>query len=176
MHEPTTSPAIRRLAALTEADIDALATVLLDCVAGGASVGFMQPFDRAAAAAYWRGIAGDVHAGRRALLVAEDAGTIVGTVNLALAQPDNQPHRADLRGMLVLRSQRKRGIGAALMAAAEDEARRAGKTLLVLDTAGAEAARLYARMGWHRAGVIPGFALLPQGGACDTTYFYRQLA
>ena len=77
--------------------------------------------------------------------------------------------------MLVMRRARQRGVGAALMDAAERAARDAGKTLLVLDTASAEAERLYARMGWTRLGVIPGYALLPEGGVCDTTYFYREL-
>jgi GNAT superfamily N-acetyltransferase len=160
---------------LTDADIDGLAAVLADCVEGGASVGFMQPYPLDRAAAWWRGLAADVAAGRRALLVAEDEQGIVGTVHLVLAQPDNQPHRADLCKMLVMRRARKQGVGAALMDAAEREARAAGKTLLVLDTASAEAERLYARMGWTRLGVIPGFALLPEGGVCDTTYFYREL-
>ena len=166
---------VRRLFSLTDADIDGLATVLADCVEGGASVGFMQPYPLDRAAAWWRGLAADVAAGRRALLVAEDEQGIVGTVHLVLAQPDNQPHRADLCKMLVMRRARKQGVGAALMDAAEREARAAGKTLLVLDTASAEAERLYARMGWTRLGVIPGYALLPDGGSCDTTYFYREL-
>jgi len=166
---------VRRLDSLTDADIEGLAAVLADCVEGGASVGFMQPYPLDRAAAWWRGLAADVAAGRRALLVAEDEQDIVGTVHLVLAQPDNQPHRADLCKMLVMRRARQRGVGAALMDAAEREARGAGKTLLVLDTASAEAERLYARMGWTRLGVIPGFALLPEGGVCDTTYFYREL-
>jgi GNAT superfamily N-acetyltransferase len=160
---------------LTDADIEGLAAVLADCVEGGASVGFMQPYPLDRATAWWRGLAADVAAGRRALLVAEDEQGIVGTVHLVLAQPDNQPHRADLCKMLVMRRARKQGVGAALMDAAEREARAAGKTLLVLDTASAEAERLYARMGWTRLGVIPGYALLPEGGVCDTTYFYREL-
>jgi GNAT superfamily N-acetyltransferase len=160
---------------LTDADIEGLAAVLADCVEGGASVGFMQPYSLDRAVAWWRGLAGDVAAGRRALLVAEDEQGIVGTVHLVLAQPDNQPHRADLCKMLVMRRGRRQGVGAALMDAAEREARAAGKTLLVLDTASAEAERLYARMGWTRLGVIPGYALLPDGGVCDTTYFYREL-
>ena len=167
---------VRRLDSLTDADIDGLAAVLADCVEGGASVGFMQPYSRDRAAAWWRGLAADVAAGRRALLVAEDEQGIVGTVHLVLAQPDNQPHRADLCKMLVMRQARKQGVGAALMDAAERAARDAGKTLLVLDTASAEAERLYARMGWTRLGVIPGYALLPEGGLCATTYFYRELA
>jgi len=166
---------VRRLYSLTDADIEGLAAVLADCVEGGASVGFMQPYSLDRAAAWWRGLAADVAAGRRALLVAEDEQGIVGTVHLVLAQPDNQPHRADLCKMLVMRRARQRGVGAALMDAAEQAARAAGKSLLVLDTASAEAERLYARMGWTRLGVIPGYALLPEGGMCDTTYFYREL-
>ena len=166
---------VRRVHSLTDADIEGLAAVLADCVEGGASVGFMQPYPLDRATAWWRGLAAVVAAGRRALLVAEDEQGIVGTVHLVLAQPDNQPHRADLCKMLVMRRARKQGVGAALMDAAEREARAAGKTLLVLDTASAEAERLYARMGWTRLGVIPGYALLPEGGVCDTTYFYREL-
>jgi len=166
---------IRHLASVTESDIDGLAALLVDCVEGGASVGFMQPLGLDRAAAFWRAVADDAAHGRRALLVAQEGGRIVGTVHLILAQPDNQPHRADLCKMLVLRAARKQGIGAALIDAAERVARDAGKSLLVLDTASQEAERLYARMGWRRLGAIPSYALLPQGGLCDTTYFYRQL-
>jgi GNAT superfamily N-acetyltransferase len=167
---------VRRVDTLIESDIEGLAAVLFDCVEGGASVGFMHPFTLGQALAWWRGLAADVGAGKRLLLVAEDEHGIVGTVHLVLAMPDNQPHRADLCKMLVMRRARKQGVGAALMDAAEKEARSAGKTLLVLDTASQDAERLYARMGWTRLGVVPGFALLPEGGLCDTTYFYRQLA
>ena len=166
---------IRRLESVTDADIEGLAAVLLDCVEGGASVGFMQPFSVDRARAFWRSVAEDARAGRRALLVALDDEGIVGTVHLVLAQPDNQPHRADLCKMLVSRRARRQGVGAALMDAAERVAREEGRSLLVLDTASAEAERLYARMGWTRLGVIPGYALLPEGGLCDTTYFYREL-
>lgn len=167
---------IRRVDAVLDTDIDALAALLLDCVEGGASVGFMHPLGPDKARAFWRGVALDAAQGKRALLVAQDGDRIVGTVHLVLAQPDNQPHRADLCKMLVLRSERKRGIGAMLMDAAEQAAREAGKSLMVLDTASEEAKRLYARMGWTALGVIPGYALLPQGGLCGTTYFYRELA
>jgi GNAT superfamily N-acetyltransferase len=93
-----------------------------------------------------------------------------------LAMPDNQPHRADVAKMLVHRRARRRGLGAALMQAAEAAARDAGKTLLVLDTVtGGDAARLYARLGWQRCGEIPGYALWPRGGLCSTTYFYKPL-
>jgi GNAT superfamily N-acetyltransferase len=111
----------------------------------------------------------------RALLVAEDGQGTVGTVQLIVKQPENQPHRADLSKMLVHRRARRRGLGAALLLEAENVARGCGKSLLVLDTASGDAERLYARLGWQRCGVIPGYALLPHGGLCDTTYFYRVL-
>ena len=168
-------PTIHRLDNPTPAQLDALADVLIDVVEGGASVSFMLPISRETALKFWRGVADGVARGERVLLVAEDASGIVGTVQLILVQPENQPHRADLAKMLVHRRARRQGLGAALMQAAEDAARAAGKSLIVLDTASAQAERLYARQGWVRCGVIPGYALLPQGGLCDTTYFYRVL-
>ncbi|MEJ6004614.1 GNAT family N-acetyltransferase [Paucibacter sp. AS339] len=167
---------VRRLPQLEQAHIEQLADVLLDCVAGGASVGFMQPLATDKALAFWRRIAADVAAGARALLVAEDEQGIVGTVHLVLDQPDNQPHRADLSKMLVHRRARRQGLGATLMRGAEDLARDCGKTLLVLDTVtGGDAERLYTRLGWTPVGVIPGYALWPEGGACGTTLFYRPI-
>src|SRR4029450_7477405 len=124
---------LRRLHAVGEAHIAGLADVLIDCDAGGASVGFMDPLTRERAAAFWRRVAQGVAAGHRALLVAEDAQGICGTVQLAFDLPENQPHRADLAKMLVHRRARRRGLGAVLMAAAEFTARQCGKTLLVLD-------------------------------------------
>jgi GNAT superfamily N-acetyltransferase len=167
---------IRRLEAIGEPEIQALSDVLIDCVEGGASVSFMLPMSRAKAVEFWRGMAASVARGERVVLAAEDAaGAIVGTVQIILAQPENQPHRADLAKMLVHRRVRRRGAGAALLAAAERTALELGKTLLVLDTASADAERLYARLGWQRCGVIPGYALLPRGGLCDTTIFFRTL-
>jgi GNAT superfamily N-acetyltransferase len=168
-------PAIRRLQQLSPADIDGLAQVLVDCVEGGASVSFMHPLTLPRARAFWQQVADDVARGERALLVAEDAAGIAGTVQLVLAQPENQPHRADLAKMLVHRRARQQGAGAALLAAAEQLARDCGKTLLVLDTASAEAERLYGRAGWQRCGTVPGYALLPHGGLCATIFFYREL-
>ena len=166
---------VRRLQALDEAQIDQLAAVLCDCVDGGASVSFMRPLTHERAVAFWRGLAHSVADGERALLVAEDADGICGTVHLVLRQPENQPHRAELSKMLVHRRARCQGVGAALLRAAEDTARDCAKTLLVLDTASDEAERLYERQGWTRVGVIPGFALLPEGGLCATTLYYRNL-
>ena len=169
------APTVRRLTAPTATELDALAELLVDCVAGGASVSFMHPLAFERARAFWQQVAEGVARGERALLVADDALGICGTVQLVLAQPENQPHRADLAKMLVHRRARQRGLGAALLAAADAEARRQGKTLLVLDTASPEAERLYQRAGWQRCGHIPGYALLPQGGLCATTFFYREL-
>src|SRR5271155_1712726 len=167
---------IRRLHTLGEAHVRELAELLIDCVDGGASVSFMHPLSAAKACDFWGSVAAEGSQGRRALLVAEDARGIAGTVQLILDQPENQPHRADLSKMLVHRRARRRGLGAALLRAAETLARDCGKSLLVLDTASGAAERLYARLGWQRCGVIPGYALLPHGGLCDTTYFYRLLA
>jgi GNAT superfamily N-acetyltransferase len=167
---------VRRLHAPDEADIRGLADVLIDCVEGGDSIGFMHPLQRDHAIAFWRGVAQDVSAMRRALLIAEDENGVCGTVQLVLAQPENQPHRADLSKMLVHRRARRQGIGAALLCAVEATARECGRTLLVLDTASRDAERLYKRMRWVRVGVIPGYALLPNGGLCDTTVYYRTLA
>lgn len=167
---------IRQVSRLDEGQLQGLVDVLIDCVAGGASVSFMHPLSQAKAFAFWRRVADDVESGARALLVAEDDSGIIGTVQLVLDQPENQPHRADLSKMLVHRRARRLGVGAALMRAAENTAREAGKTLLVLDTASDDAERLYARAGWTLVGVIPDYALLPQGGLCGTSVYYRKLA
>lgn len=175
----TTPPPLccRRLDRVDDDQLSQLAEVLVDCVDGGASVSFMAPLAPPRARDFWSTVADGVHAGERVLLVAEDAAGICGTVQLVLAQPDNQPHRADVAKMLVHRRARRRGLGAALMRGIEDEARRAGKSLLVLDTVtGGDAERLYARLGWQRVGEIPGYALWPRGGRCATTIFYRELA
>jgi GNAT superfamily N-acetyltransferase len=168
--------AIRRLHSIDDAEIIGLADLLIDTIDGDAGVSFMHPLEPAKAQAFWRRVAADVAAGGRALLVAEDDGGIVGTVQLILEQPENQPHRADLSKMLVHRRARRRGLGAALMVAAEAMARDSGKTLLVLDTVtGSDAERLYARLGWVRVGTIPGYALKSRGGLSDTTVFYKAL-
>ena len=147
---------VRRLHEPGDAELQELAAVLVDCVDGGASVSFMQPLTIARALDFWRSVAASAARGERALIVAEDDTGIVSK-------------------MLVHRRARRHGVGEALMQAAEQAARAAGKTLLVLDTASADAERLYVRLGWQRCGVIPGYALLPGGGLCDTTYFYRTL-
>jgi len=168
---------IRRLDGVDERQLAELADVLIDCVAGGASVSFLHPLSRAKAEAFWRGIAAGVARGERALLVAEDdAGAIVGTVQVLLHQPENQPHRGDVAKMLVHRRARRLGLGARLLAAAEAAALAAGKTLLVLDTvSGSDGDRLYARHGWQALGRIENYALWPDGQPCAATIFYKHL-
>lgn len=169
---------VRRLDAREAADaVDAPADVLVDCVAGGASVGFMWPLPRDRAIAFWQRVAAAVAGGERALLVAENtAGRIVGTVQLVLAQPDNQPHRADLAKMLVHRSARRAGVAQRLLARADEVARTEGRSVLVLDTVtGSDAQRLYARAGWQRVGSVPDYALMPDGARCETTFFYKRI-
>ena len=170
------STSIRRLLVVNETELNQLADVLIDCVEGDASVSFMHPLTRDRALAFWRQVAHDVNTQSRALLVAEDELGICGTVQLILDLPENQPHRADLAKMLVHRRARRQGLGAALMKAAESFARECEKSLLVLDAVThGDASRLYERLGWIRVGDIPNFALMPRGGYCSTTYYYRDL-
>jgi len=167
---------IRRLA-MPEAReaASALADVLVDCVAGGASVSFMADLTRDEAVGFWQGEA-DADDGR-AILVAEDEAGIFGVVQVIPAWPPNQPHRADISKMLVHRRARRRGVAEALLAAAEVAAREMNRTVLVLDTVtGGAAEQLYEKRGWTRVGVIPDFALMPDGAPCATTVFYKALA
>jgi GNAT superfamily N-acetyltransferase len=177
--DPASTPegiAVRRLDRVEAGALQALADVLADCVDGGASVSFMAPLTPKRALAFWRRVADGVHAGRRVLLVAEDALGVCGTVQLDLDLPENQPHRGEVAKMLVHRRARRRGVGEALMRAIEAEARARGRTVLVLDTGDATAARLYERCGWIAAGTVPHYALMPDGAPCDTTFYYRRLA
>ncbi len=173
----TPSPQVRRLEKIGERELEELIDVLVDCVEGGASVSFMLPMTRAKAERFWRNVAAGVARGERIVHAAFDAdGRIVGTVQVITDQPENQPHRGDLAKMLVHRRARRQGVGAALLHAAETDAAAAGKTLLVLDTASDDAERLYERGGWQRCGVVPDYALLPAGGLCATTYYWKMLA
>ncbi|MEO8185145.1 MAG: GNAT family N-acetyltransferase [Deltaproteobacteria bacterium] len=144
--------------AVSAAQLGELASVLMDCVQGGASVSFLHPLERGQALAFWTSVASAVASGDRALLIAEDALGICGTAQLVLALPQNQPHRADLSKVLVHRRARRQGLGAALLRAAEATARDCGRDLLLLDTVtGGDAQRLYERQGWIRVGDVPRF-------------------
>jgi GNAT superfamily N-acetyltransferase len=172
----TNDVTVRRLGAEdARACIDQLSDVLLDCVEGGASVSFMQPMARETATLFWQGVFDAVARGERTLLVAGDAHGIAGTVQLITDMPENQPHRADVAKLLVHRRARGAGIGRRLMLAVEDAARGQGRRVLVLDTASETAERLYERLGWQRVGVVPDYALLPDGALCATTFFYKHV-
>jgi GNAT superfamily N-acetyltransferase len=167
---------VRRLKTITSGEFGGLCEVLIDCVEGGASVSFMHPMTVAKAAEFWREVAASMARGERALLVAEDeGGAIIGTAQVVWASPENQPHRADVAKMLVHRRARRLGVGAGVLEGAEQAAREAGKTLLVLDTASPDAERLYERGGWQRVGAIPDFALMPDGALCATVVYYKRL-
>ncbi|MEO8540776.1 MAG: GNAT family N-acetyltransferase [bacterium] len=158
------------------ANIDGLANVLSDCVEGGASVSFMLPFPREKAETFWETVTGSVSRGETILLAARDDAGICGTVQLQMGLPENQPHRGEIAKLLVHRRARRRGIAEALMARIESEAARVGRSLLVLDTASDTAERLYRRMGWTECGVIPDFALFPDGRPCATVFFWKRVA
>jgi GNAT superfamily N-acetyltransferase len=157
------------------AAIDELANVLADCVNGGASVNFMLPYSAADAAEFFRKVVPSIASGDTILLAAKIDGRIVGTVQLGLDTPPNQPHRAEVKKMLVQRAARGKGVGAALLSQIEARAKQKGRTLLVLDTASDDARRLYERGGWQRLGNIPDYALLPDGALCDTTIYWKRL-
>ncbi len=159
-----------------KAAIPALAEIIADCVKGGASVGFMAPCEPLNFVPYWTRVAQEVESADTLLIVAEHDGEIVGTVQLGLSQMPNQPHRTDLKKLLIHRKARGLGLARQLMQAAEEEARRHQKTLICLDTAtGSPAEAIYTHLGWERVGVIPNYALYPDGSPCATTLFYKGL-
>jgi GNAT superfamily N-acetyltransferase len=168
---------IRCLKTLGPVQIRDLCDVLIDCVEGGASVSFMWPMTREKAQQFWNGVAQSAARGERLVYVAQKPdGSIIGTAQLVWAQPENQPHRADVAKMLVHRGARRSGVGAALLGAAEHGAFEHGRTLLVLDTVtGSDGFRLYARNGWQRCGEIPNYALWPDGRPCATTVYFKSL-
>jgi ribosomal protein S18 acetylase RimI-like enzyme len=159
----------------TESALQELSAVLVDCVEGGASIGFVLPMTMAKADAFWRDVASAVAARTTVLLVARDSDGIVGTVQLQKATKENQPHRADVSKLLVHRRARNRGIGEQLMRRVEAVAAREGRRVLVLDTATAEAERLYVRLGWQRCGEIPDYALMPDGSFCATVVYWKHV-
>lgn len=172
------SRCVARVDALDAEGIDGLAGLLVDATDSGASVGFLPPLPMADARAYWTGIAEDVAAGRRLLLVVRDAdGRIDGTAHLALPAMPNQRHRADVSKLLVHRRARGRGLARQLMDAIEAEALAAGRWLLVLDTAvGHEAEAIYRHLGWIIAGVVPDYAANGDGTHVGTIFMWKRLS
>jgi GNAT superfamily N-acetyltransferase len=171
------TPRVTQLEASTfDGAVADLAELLFDAVDSGASVGFVRPFPREDAAAWWRNVASDVKRGVTLVLTASVDGRVVGTAQLRLAQLPNSRHRAEVAKVLVHRDARRRGIGRVLMSAIEDLARRHGRTLLFLDTiTGSDAVRLYEGLGWTRAGEIPRYAGMPDGTLAPTTIFFKEL-
>jgi ribosomal protein S18 acetylase RimI-like enzyme len=172
-----------RVDALTAAEaraaVPALAAVLRDVVDAGASVGFLPPLAPATAAEYWNGVVAAIEAGSLVVLVARrvEDGAIVGTAQLDLATRENGRHRAEVAKVMVPRAAQRQGIGRALMLAAEEHARRRGRTTLVLDTrAGDPSERLYASVGWQRVGEIPRYAASAGGRLHATAFYYKLLA
>jgi GNAT superfamily N-acetyltransferase len=156
--------------------LDDLVVVLADAIDSGASVSFLETTPRTELAAFWISVANNVRARSARLLAAFSEERVVGTAQLWLAMPPNQPHRAEVTKLLVHRSERRRGIGAKLMAAAEELGREENRTLLTLDTlAGSDAERLYSTLGWVRVGTIRDYALRPDGKLGDTAIFYKRL-
>lgn len=171
-------PAIERLSADEfPGMVEDLARVLLDAFDDGASLGFVEPFDRQAAAAWWHGLAPAVAAGDLAVWVCRTDGGVAGTVGLALEGKPNGRHRAEVIKLIVHRDARGRGLARALLATAEQAAAAAGKTLLLLDTeTGSAAEHLYLSEGWTRYGRVPGYATTPDGTLRDCSFFYKRLS
>jgi GNAT superfamily N-acetyltransferase len=160
----------------THACLPDLIRLLQDAVEGGASVGFLPPLSDDQARQYWSGIVPDVDKGSRIVLVAMEDGGVIGTVQLELAQKPNAAHRAEVQKLLVHRDHRGKGIAGELLNVIEAAARAANRTLLVLDTIeGDTAERLYRRLGWIEAGVIPQFARGAAGTLDATVIFYKLL-
>lgn len=158
------------------AHVSALAAVLVDCVAGGASINFMEGFSQEEGEAFYAKAIEEVEAGHKLLWGGFVEGELLGTVMVQLKTTPNQPHRGEVLKMLVHQRARGMGLGKALLAAAEQGAKAAGKTLLVLDTAAGDAAEfMYERCGWTRLGTIPNYALYPDGRPCGATIFYKAL-
>jgi GNAT superfamily N-acetyltransferase len=154
-----------------------LSALLATCVADGASLTWFPPLAPVVAQGYWRGVSSQVALGKAVLLVAWLEGEVVGSVQLALDMPENQPHRAEVQKLMVEPAARRRGVGRALMRRAEQAARGIGRGLLVLDTrAGTPAEALYRAMGWTELGTIPGGELGPDRQPADVVHFWKRVA
>lgn len=158
------------------AAIPALADLLVDAVAGGASVNFLAGVTPDQATAWWTERIGQVSDGTITALVAREAGVVVGSMLLIRSRNQNSPHRAEIAKVLVHRAARRRGIGRALMDAAESAARSDGRWLLLLDTeAGSAADVFYRSLGWQVLGTMPNHAYRSDGRLAPTTFFWKDL-
>ncbi len=156
--------------------LEDLCALLIDAVEGGGSLGFLKPMEPERARAYWETVARAVQAGDKALLVAEIEGAILGTVQVVLEMPQNQPHRGEISKMIVHTKVRQLGLGMRLLVAAEERAHIAGKSLLVLDTqTGSAAEHLYRKAGYCPLPPLPDYALTPDGMLAPTTIFWKRI-
>jgi GNAT superfamily N-acetyltransferase len=169
--------AIERLVGpLNAADVDALAKLLLDAVAGNASIGFPADTTQGEAQSFWKGIEADMAARRAVVLGARLEGKLIATGQLRFSSFPNSQHRAEVAKLLVHSSVRRQGMATNLMAGLEAAAREVKRTLLILDTeAGSGAERMYEKLGWTKAGVIPDFAYRPDGRLRPSAFFYKAL-
>jgi GNAT superfamily N-acetyltransferase len=175
--KPLAGVAVERLDAAGAASAElALSRILIACVDSGASVSFLPPLTIERASVFWHRVAGAVARGEKILVAAWLDGALVGTVQVDLAMPENQPHRGDVAKMLVHPEARRRGIGRLMLQRAEAEAAAAQRTLLVLDTrAGSDAEPLYRAAGWTEAGRIPFYALSADRAPHDTVLFFKMI-
>ncbi len=158
------------------ASLPSLAELLVDAVDGGASMGFMSPFTLEQSMAFWDGVVTAVDAGNTALLVAVDGETIEGSVQVKFVPMANQQHRVDISKLIVHRRARGKGISTRLMREADEVTRSAGRYLMVLDTAtGSLADSIYPHLGWQQCGIIPSYALNPDGSLADATFYWKDL-
>ncbi len=154
-----------------------LIAVLNDAIQSGASVGFLLPLADGELHRYWEGVIASVASGEKVLLIAQQAGRIVGTVQVALESRANGSHRVEIQKLLVDRRARRQGIGEALMYAAEAVVRATGRSLIVLDTrTGDDAERLYRRLGYQLAGIIPRYARSIEGQFDGSSFMYKDLS
>ncbi len=161
-----------------ERHIRELGALLHACVHAGASIGFILPFATDDSEAYWReNVLPAVRGGTRVLSIARHGARLAGSVQLDHDTPPNQPHRAEVRKLLVHPDFRRRGIATALMADIENHARRLKRSLITLDTRTGDAAEpLYAALGYKTSGVIPGYCRDPFENKFDsTTIMYKAL-
>lgn len=159
-----------------EAAIPELAALVVDAVAGGASINFLSDVTLASAGAWWRARLDEIRDGTTTLFIARDGDRIVGSTLLMRSTNANSPHRAEIGKVIVHRTARRRGLARALMSAAEDHARAEGRWLLVLDTVtGSDADAMYRALGWHETGIVPDYALLPDGRPWPATFFWKDL-
>ena len=160
-----------------EKHLETLAEMLSEAVEDGALVGYVLPFDGRTADSYWQGVLSSVEAGERLLICAFAEEAIVGTVQLYLSPEPNAPHRGEVYKLLVRRGHQRQGIGEALMRAVEHEARRQGRSLLLLDTVeGGAGERLYRRLGWQEIGAVPNHFVDPFGNPKTSVYFMLALS